>query len=94
MVNAEDGDDMTYERGDYQDIGKGSKCMVIVETSGLWFAARQFGMSLAVNDIMVWPSEKNSGINAFKLAPGTRVSEKRSIDTMMAGSNTIAVEGA
>lgn len=83
IVIAKDGNDMTCERGVHQDIGKGSKCMAIVETSGLWFASKQFGMSLAVNDIMIWPSEKKDGMmKGFKLATGTRLSEKRSIDAV------------
>ena len=52
------GDEFQYARGTPADIGKGCRCMVIVETSGLWFASKQFGMSLVVSDIMVWPTQR------------------------------------
>ena len=71
VVASEEGGEMTYARGTYHQIGKGCKCMVIVETSGLWFASKQFGMSLVVTDIMVWPNKKSffTGIKGREVAP-------------------------
>lgn len=62
---------LQYKRGSMNDISKGSKVMAIVETGGLWFAARQFGMSLTLTHILVWPSIRPQGVNAFCFAPGT-----------------------
>lgn len=69
-----------YRRGLYTDIFKGSKCMAIVETSGLWFASRTFGMSLVVSDILVWPNDRQGGINSFLLAPGTKLAQTKEAD--------------
>lgn len=59
---------LVYDKGGPDDLAKGAKCMVMVETTGLWFMSRQFGMSLAATEILVWPAAKNSGIDAFTLS--------------------------
>lgn len=58
VMSGEDKEELQYARGTSADITKGCRCMVIVETSGLWFASKQFGMSLVVTDIMVWPTPR------------------------------------
>lgn len=67
---------LNYKRGTMNDITKGSMCLAIVETGGLWFASRQFGMSLALTQILVYPSQRNEGISAFSLAPGTQIKQE------------------
>ena len=37
---------LTYVRGTHDDLSKGIKALVMVETTGLWFMNRTFGMSL------------------------------------------------
>ena len=72
VVSKSQGAALEYTRGTYHDITKGGKVMAMVETNGLWFASRQFGMSLAVSDIMVWP---NATAPFFKFASNTTASE-------------------
>lgn len=55
-----------YVPGTMQDITKGSKVIAIVETNGLWMGANQFGMSLNVTHLLVWPTQSR-GIEAFCL---------------------------
>ena len=70
------GDDGTPARIDeyvpatVSDISKGAKVICIVETSGLWFGANQFGMSLVITHILVWPTSQKRGIEAFSLPGG------------------------
>jgi hypothetical protein len=59
-----------YSPGGPDDLTKGVKLLALVETSGLWFMSRQFGMSLTATDLLVWPNKRPSGINAFNLGPG------------------------
>ena len=47
------------------DIQKGSKVMAIVETNGLWLGANQFGMSLNITHLIVWPARQTRGIEFF-----------------------------
>lgn len=61
------GSKLDYIKGTPEDLTRNSKCMVMCETVGLWFMSRQFGMSLTANEIMVWPTRRNTGINAFTL---------------------------
>ena len=58
-----------YEPATINDIQKGCKTIPIVETSGLWFAQKSFGMSLVVSHLLVWPARQVRGIEAFML-PG------------------------
>lgn len=59
---------LTYSTGTTDDLTRNAKCLVIVETVGLWFMQRQFGMSLTATEIMVWPVKKTRGIDAFKMS--------------------------
>ena len=44
-----------YANGKVEDIEKFSELMVIVEASSIWFQSKQFGMSLLVTDVVVFP---------------------------------------
>lgn len=74
-VQSEEGRELKYTKGSVEDLQKGVKCMVVVETSGLWFMSRQFGMSLTASDILVWPSKRMTGINAFRMSKDLSVKE-------------------
>lgn len=52
-----DGNDV-YEDGTSEDITKYSHVVAIVDFRGLWFASRQFGMTVVVKTLLVWPSPK------------------------------------
>lgn len=74
VVKSESEGSLQYYKGSEADLTKGSKCMAMVESSNLWFINKQFGMSLNVTDIIVWPNKRASGIHAFKL-PGVQLKE-------------------
>ena len=59
---------LSYHKGGPDDLARNVKCMVMVETVGLWFMSRQFGMSLTATEIIVWPNRRASGIDAFTLS--------------------------
>ena len=65
--------DLMYTRGTQDDLTRHAKCLVMAETGGLWFMSRQFGMSFVATDIMVWPSRRATGIDAFTLSSHTRL---------------------
>ena len=46
-----------YCKGSIDDIVKFSDLMVNVEASSMWFQSKQFGMSLLVTDVVVFPKE-------------------------------------
>lgn len=46
-----------YRSGSVNDIEKFSELMIIVEASSIWFQSKQFGMSLLVTDVVVFPKE-------------------------------------
>lgn len=71
IVDKEENGKMSYSPGSINDLVKGVKVFVMVETAGLWFMSKQFGMSLTALDMFVWPNKTKSGINAFTLSPGT-----------------------
>ena len=47
------------------DIEKGCKVIAVVESNGLWLGANQFGMSLVVTHLLVWPTRQTKGIEIF-----------------------------
>jgi hypothetical protein len=76
---------LSYHKGGPEDLSRNSKCMVMVDTVGLWFMSRQFGMSLTASEIMVWPARRASGIDAFTLSNDTilyQTNDSMSISTM------------
>lgn len=52
-----------------------SSPLAIVDSSGLWFASRTFGMSLVITDIMVWPSERAGGVSSFSLSSDAQLAK-------------------
>ena len=57
-----------YREGSHYDLTKGSKMLIVVESTGLWFVPTQFGCSLHAVIILVWPKKRSSGINSLALA--------------------------
>lgn len=68
-------DNLNYRKGSPEDLTRDVRCLVRVETVGLWFMSRQFGMSLTATDILVWPTRRTTGIGAFCLASNTKLNE-------------------
>ena len=53
-----------FRRGSEDDVTKGSKVMAIVNLSSVWFASKMFGVSLSVDQMVVWPA-CGTGLEAF-----------------------------
>ncbi len=64
---------LSYVKGTPDDLARKVKCLVMVETVGLWFMSRQFGMSLTATDILVWPNRRSTGIDAFTMSASTKL---------------------
>ena len=64
---------LSYVKGTPDDLTRNVKCLVMVETVGLWFMSRQFGMSLTATEILVWPNRRSTGINAFTMSNNTKL---------------------
>lgn len=62
-----------YVKGTADDLAKNARCLVVVETNGLWFMNRQFGMSLTATEILVWPTKRTNGIDAFTMSSQARL---------------------
>ena len=71
------------KRGTHLDVVKGSKVVAVVETTGLWFMNRQFGMSLTITEMLVWPPKQERGIKAFTLGPGVTLNVDEPTDEPM-----------
>lgn len=62
----------TYD-GTVADIKKNSKCLIVGETTGLWFQTHSFGMSFNATEILVWKNAGRArGIGAFGFAPSLK----------------------
>ena len=81
IVDKEEDGKMSYSPGSINDLVKGVKVFVMVETAGLWFMSKQFGMSLVALDMFVWPNKTKSGIHGFKLSPGTTLCLTPQVDS-------------
>lgn len=53
------------------EIPRGAKAVAIVEANGVWLGANQFGMSLVLRQLIVWPTQRTQGIEAFVGLGGT-----------------------
>ena len=53
-----------FRRGTAEDVTKGSKVMAIVKLDSVWFASKMFGVSLSVDELIVWPAI-GTGLSAF-----------------------------
>ncbi len=76
-----------YDDGTLEDVEKNSELMVIVEASNIWFQSKQFGVSLLVTDIVVFPKTERKD-NPFiwseppvkvSLAPAAPIAEETSV---------------
>lgn len=76
LATEEQDGEFSYSSGSHDDLLRNSKCMVIVETVGLWFMSRQFGMSLVATDILVWPCKRKTGIESFSMSSPKRFVQK------------------
>ena len=62
-----------YKQGTIQDINQRSKLLMICETTGLWFQAKAFGMSLNATEIIVFNNqERKRGMDAFDFEMGVK----------------------
>ena len=68
---------LSYIKGTPDDLARNVKCLVMVETVGLWFMSRQFGMSLTATEILVWPNRRSTGIEAFTMSGATKLQQQR-----------------
>ena len=53
-----------FRRGTAEEVTKDSKVMAIVKLDSVWFASKMFGVSLGVDDLIVWPAVA-TGLSAF-----------------------------
>lgn len=80
VTSTDESGNMTYTKGSHEDLTKGIKALVLVETNGLWFMNRTFGMSLNATEILVWPQRRAiTGINAFSLSKEARLRETNDV---------------
>lgn len=82
VVDNEENGQMCYSQGSVNDLVKGVKVFVMVETAGLWFMSKSFGMSLIASDMFVWPNKTPIGIDKFKLSPGTTLCKSGAMPQM------------
>jgi len=74
---------LSYHKGGPDDLARNVKCMVMVETVGLWFMSRQFGMSLTATEIIVWPNRRATGIDAFTLSNDIQLQKNSDHNVLM-----------
>ena len=80
VVQETDADgNITYAKGTPEDLARNVKCLVMVETVGLWFMSRQFGMSLTATEILVWPNRRIMGIDAFTMSSSTKMQPRQEV---------------
>ena len=68
IVQGEVDGEFQYTKGTPDDLKRNVKVMAMVETSGLWFMSRQFGMSLTATELLVWPNHRPTGIESMTLS--------------------------
>jgi hypothetical protein len=69
-------------KGTPDDLVRNAKCLAVVETTGLWFMSRQFGMSLNATNLMVSkPRRMATGVDAFTFSTGVKPRERKAEDT-------------
>lgn len=67
-----------YTKGTPDDLVRNAKCMAVVETTGLWFMSRQFGMSLIATSLLVSkPRRMATGVDAFMFSSGVKPRERK-----------------
>ena len=70
---------LSYVKGTPDDLTRNVKCLVMVETVGLWFMSRQFGMSLSATEILVWPNRRSTGIDAFTMSGNIKLHQRTAV---------------
>lgn len=70
IVDEQKNNSVYYSNGNLNHLEKNAKVMVIVETPGLWFINKQFGMSLNASQILVWPAKHKTGLASFTFKNG------------------------
>eukprot|EP00965_Chrysotila_dentata_P021927 725748-Pleurochrysis_carterae.AAC.2 len=55
VVLSEDDETIVRAPGDINDVVKGCRILAIVEINSMWFMTRQFGMSMVISKLLVWP---------------------------------------
>lgn len=74
VVEGGDPSSLKYSEGGPADITRGSKVLAMVETTGLWFMPRQFGMAFTVKEMFVWkPQSSKRGPESFSLSANTKL---------------------
>lgn len=73
VTDTDEQGNITYSQGTSEDLTRKVKCLVMVETVGLWFMSRQFGMSLTATQVLVWPNRRSTGIDSFTMSTSTKL---------------------
>jgi hypothetical protein len=63
---------LAYSVGGTGDLEKNSQCLVVAESSGLWFMSHTFGMSLNATELLVWPNRRQEGMGAFSFSSSAK----------------------
>lgn len=58
-------EDDEYKEGSINDIERHDKVLVIVESSGLWYTGKMFGMTFYAKELILWKSKTKKGIDKF-----------------------------
>eukprot|EP00965_Chrysotila_dentata_P258803 6213346-Pleurochrysis_carterae.AAC.9 len=56
VVLSEDDETIVRAPGDISDVVKGARILAIIEINSLWFMTRQFGTSMIISKLLVWPA--------------------------------------
>ena len=80
IVDEEKNNVVYYSQGSINHLEKNAKVLVIVETPGLWFINKQFGMSLNATQILVWPAKHKSGLASFTFKDGHKPLPSANLD--------------
>jgi len=59
------GDNIEWRPGGEADLVRGAQCIAVVETTGLWFLNKKFGMAISATSLLVWPPSIADSIAVF-----------------------------
>lgn len=62
--------ELVCRKGTPDDLQKGARVMVMVNSSGIWISRFNFGMSIQATCILVWPVRRVEGVRSFHLGAG------------------------
>ena len=94
VTDTDENGNITYTQGTPEDLTRKVRCLVMVETVGLWFMSRQFGMSLTATQILVWPNRRSTGIDAFTMSSSTKLHKMSMVATPTAPEDMDTDEAA